>query len=87
MSRELSIRPYRFTPDQHMHVIDLIRLFYLLCVTYHLSFHHRYGITHSGLDAMMMRYLEEMTTFVNLPNKLAYPNATRWAVHRLQCSS
>eukprot|EP00775_Hariotina_reticulata_P003515 gene3515-3785_t len=37
-----------------------------------------FGITHSGLDAMMMRYLEEMTTFSNLPDNLAYPNATSY---------
>eukprot|EP00775_Hariotina_reticulata_P001355 gene1355-1696_t len=37
-----------------------------------------YGITHSGLDAMMMRYLEEMTTFANLPDHLAYPNSTSY---------
>lgn len=37
----------------------------------------RYGVTHSGLDAMVVRYMDEMTTFVNLPDELAYPNHTR----------
>lgn len=34
----------------------------------------RYGVTHSGLDAMVVRYMEEMATFANLPNNLAYVN-------------
>lgn len=38
----------------------------------------RYGVTHSGLDAMVIRYLDEMTTFSNLPDSLAYPNHTRY---------
>lgn len=38
---------------------------------------HRYGVTHSGLDAMVVRYMDEMDTFNNLPDSLAYPNHTR----------
>jgi hypothetical protein len=38
---------------------------------------HRYGVTHSGLDAMVVRYMDEMDTFVNLGDNLAFPNHTR----------
>jgi len=43
----------------------------------HIGMLCRYGVTHSGLDAMVVRYIDEMTTFANLPDALAYPNHTR----------
>lgn len=36
-----------------------------------------YEITHTGLDAMVTRFIEEMTLFSKLPDDLAYTNATR----------
>jgi hypothetical protein len=33
-------------------------------------------VTHSGLDAMVVRFIDEMTTFANLPDNLAYVNHT-----------
>lgn len=36
-----------------------------------------YSITRQGLDAMVYRFIDEMTVFVNLPDQLAYPNHTR----------
>jgi hypothetical protein len=36
----------------------------------------RYGVTHSGLDAMVVRYIEEMDIFAKLPDDLAYVNHT-----------
>lgn len=40
--------------------------------------YYRYGVTHSGLDSMVVRYMDEMNTFANLPDELAYPNHTRY---------
>jgi hypothetical protein len=37
----------------------------------------RYDLTHSGLDAQMIRYMQEATVMVNLPDDLAWPNHTR----------
>eukprot|EP00775_Hariotina_reticulata_P009651 gene9651-9811_t len=37
-----------------------------------------YDITHTGLDAQLIRYIEEATVMVNLPDDLAYPNHTSY---------
>eukprot|EP00877_Chromochloris_zofingiensis_P013211 jgi/Chrzof1/8143/UNPLg00190.t1 len=37
-----------------------------------------YEITHTGLDAMVTRFIEEMTLFSKLPDDLAYTNATSY---------
>lgn len=37
----------------------------------------RYDITHSGLDAMVTRYLNDMVVFANLPNEIAFANHSR----------
>jgi hypothetical protein len=36
-----------------------------------------YDIAHTGLDAMVSRYIDQMTVFAALGNDLAYPNHTR----------
>lgn len=37
-----------------------------------------YHITHQGLDAMVYRFIDEMTVFANLPDNMAFPNHTRY---------
>eukprot|EP00883_Tetradesmus_obliquus_P002715 jgi/Sobl393_1/12921/SZX78204.1 len=37
-----------------------------------------YDITHSGLDAMVSRYIDQMTVFAALSNDLAFPNHTSY---------
>jgi hypothetical protein len=60
----------RFCVGVHQQVVIIVVVFCVVCK-------RRYGVTHSGLDAMVIRYMDEMTTFANLPDSLAYPNHTR----------
>lgn len=38
-----------------------------------------YSVTHSGIDAMMQRFIADMEEFIALPPELQTTNASRWA--------
>lgn len=39
-----------------------------------------YAISRGGLDAMVMRFMDQLSVFANLPDSLAYANHTRYVV-------